>query len=57
MEVLQQEGFIVKKDKQGRREYLEGDIMVIERLIELSKHDGYDVRKGSGDDYAANREG
>ncbi|PEX83248.1 DUF3967 domain-containing protein [Bacillus cereus] len=47
MEVLQREGFTVKKDKRGRREYSEGDIMVIERLIELSKHDGMTLEKAA----------
>ena len=47
MEVLQREGFAVKKDKRGRREYSEGDIIVIERLIELSKHDGMTLEKSA----------
>ncbi|HDX9654367.1 TPA: DUF3967 domain-containing protein [Bacillus wiedmannii] len=47
MEVLQREGFTVKKDKRGRREYSEGDIIVIERLIELSKHDGMTLEKAA----------
>ncbi|WP_144513710.1 DUF3967 domain-containing protein [Bacillus mycoides] len=47
MEVLQREKFAVKKDKRGRREYSEGDIMVIERLIELSKHDGMTLEKAA----------
>ncbi|MBE7128070.1 DUF3967 domain-containing protein [Bacillus mycoides] len=47
MEVLQREGFTVKKDKRGRREYTDGDIMVIERLIELSKHDGMTLEKAA----------
>ncbi|MDZ5610202.1 DUF3967 domain-containing protein [Bacillus pseudomycoides] len=47
MEVLQREGFIVKKDKRGRREYTEHDVMVIEKLIELSKHDGMTLEKAA----------
>ncbi|WP_459503839.1 DUF3967 domain-containing protein [Bacillus sp. C1] len=47
MEVLQREGFTVKKDKRGRREYTDGDILVIERLIELSKHDGMTLEKAA----------
>lgn len=47
MEVLSREGFSVKKDKRGRREYSEGDIIVIERLIELSKHDGMTLEKAA----------
>lgn len=47
MEVLQREGFKVKKDKRGRREYTDGDILVIERLIELSKYDGMTLEKAA----------
>jgi DNA-binding transcriptional MerR regulator len=47
MEVLQREGFTVKKDKRGRREYTENDIMVIEKLIELSKHDGMTLERAA----------
>ncbi|PEQ01513.1 hypothetical protein CN587_25140 [Bacillus wiedmannii] len=47
MEVLQREGFTVKKDKRGRREYTDNDIMVIEKLIELSKHDGMTLEKAA----------
>ncbi|QWH09546.1 DUF3967 domain-containing protein [Bacillus mycoides] len=45
MEVLQREGFVVKKDNRGRRQYTEHDVMVIEKLIELSKHDGMTLEK------------
>jgi len=45
MEVLQREGYTVKKDKRGRREYTEYDVMVLEKLIELSKHDGMTLEK------------
>lgn len=47
MEVLQREGFTVKKDKRGRREYTENDIMVIEKLIVLSKYDGMTLEKAA----------
>ncbi|MEX0416773.1 DUF3967 domain-containing protein [Bacillus sp. C30] len=47
MEVLQREGFTVKKNKRGRRDYSEGDIVVIERLIDLSKHDGMTLEKAA----------
>lgn len=46
-EVLQREGYIVKKNKRGRREYTEHDVMVIEKLIELSKHDGMTLEKAA----------
>ncbi|EOP60147.1 hypothetical protein IKQ_06037 [Bacillus cereus VDM053] len=47
MEVLQREGFAVKKDNRGRRQYTEHDVMVIEKLIELSKHDGMTLEKAA----------
>ncbi|MBO1582551.1 DUF3967 domain-containing protein [Bacillus sp. XF8] len=47
MEVLQREGYTVKKDKRGRREYTEYDVMVLEKLIELSKHDGMTLEKAA----------
>ena len=47
MEVLQREGFAVKKDNRGRRQYTDNDIMVIEKLIELSKHDGMTLEKAA----------
>jgi DNA-binding transcriptional MerR regulator len=47
MEVLQREGYAVQKDKRGRREYTEYDVMVLEKLIELSKHDGMTLEKAA----------
>ncbi|OUB06470.1 hypothetical protein BK708_37170 [Bacillus thuringiensis serovar yunnanensis] len=47
MEVLLREGFSVKKDHRGRRQYTEHDVMVIEKLIELSKHDGMTLEKAA----------
>ncbi|OTY60374.1 DUF3967 domain-containing protein [Bacillus thuringiensis] len=47
MEVLQREGFAVKKDNRGRRQYTDSDIMIIEKLIELSKHDGMTLEKAA----------
>jgi DNA-binding transcriptional MerR regulator len=47
MEVLQREKFIVKKDNRSRRQYTDNDIMVIEKLIELSKHDGMTLEKAA----------
>ncbi|EJQ55121.1 DUF3967 domain-containing protein [Bacillus mycoides] len=47
MEVLQREGFVVKKDNRGRRQYTEHDVMVIDKLIELSKHDGMTLEKAA----------
>ncbi len=45
MEVLQREKFIVKKDNRGGHQYTDNDIMVIEKLIELIKHDGMTLEK------------
>ncbi|PGX01691.1 hypothetical protein COE40_19175 [Bacillus cereus] len=47
MEVLLREGFSVRKDNRGRRQYTEHDVMVIEKLIELSKHDGMTLEKAA----------
>lgn len=47
MEVLQREKFVVKKDNRGRRQYTEHDVMVIDKLIELSKHDGMTLEKAA----------
>ncbi|MFJ8531588.1 DUF3967 domain-containing protein [Bacillus sp. NPDC094106] len=47
VEVLQRESYIIKKNTQGKREYTENDIMVIEKLIELSKHDGMTLEKAA----------
>ncbi|WP_243526936.1 DUF3967 domain-containing protein [Bacillus pseudomycoides] len=47
VEVLQRESYIIKKNKQGKREYTEYDVMVIEKLIELSKHDGMTLEKAA----------
>ncbi|MGE7939847.1 DUF3967 domain-containing protein [Bacillus paramycoides] len=47
MEVLLREGFAVKKDNRGRRQYTEHDVMVIEKLIELSKHEDMMLEKAA----------
>ncbi|PDZ33757.1 DUF3967 domain-containing protein [Bacillus toyonensis] len=47
VEVLQRESYIIRKNKQGKREYTDSDIMVIEKLIELSKHDGMTLEKAA----------
>ncbi len=47
MEVVQREGFAVRKDNRGRRQYTEYDVMVIEKLTELSKHDGMTLEKAA----------
>ncbi|MGY3419314.1 hypothetical protein ACVWY4_005546 [Bacillus mycoides] len=45
MEVLLREGFAVKKDNCGRHQSIEHDAMVIEKLIEFSKHDAMKLEK------------
>ena len=47
MEVLSREGYAVKKDNRGRRQYTDNDIMVIEKLIEISKHDSMTLEKAA----------
>ncbi|PFJ93327.1 hypothetical protein COI97_24350 [Bacillus cereus] len=47
VEVLQRESYMIKKNKQGKREYTEHDVMVIGKLIELSKHDGMKLEKAA----------
>jgi len=47
VEVLQRESYIIKKNKQGKREYTVYDVMVLEKLIELSKHDGMTLEKAA----------
>ncbi|KFM95583.1 DUF3967 domain-containing protein [Bacillus clarus] len=46
-DVLQREGYDIKKNSRGRREYTEYDIMLIEKLVELSKHDGMTLEKAA----------
>uniref|UniRef100_UPI003F491F5B DUF3967 domain-containing protein n=1 Tax=Bacillus multifaciens TaxID=3068506 RepID=UPI003F491F5B len=47
VEILQRESYTIKKNKQDKREYTEHDVMVIEKLIELSKHDGMTLEKAA----------
>lgn len=39
-DVLEREGYDVRKNSRGRREYTEFDVVVIEQLVELSKQEG-----------------
>lgn len=45
VKVLQRESYIIKKNKQGKREYTEYDVMVLEELEGLSKHGGMTLKK------------
>lgn len=44
---LEREGYDVRKDSRGRREYTEFDVVLIEQLVELSKQDGMTLEKAA----------
>ncbi|MEC3226090.1 DUF3967 domain-containing protein [Bacillus thuringiensis] len=46
-DVLEREGYLVKKNSRGRREYTEFDVVLIEKLVELSKEDGMTLEKSA----------
>ncbi|PER69236.1 hypothetical protein CN266_04335 [Bacillus cereus] len=46
-DVLEREGYEVKKNSRGRREYTEFDVVLIEKLVELSKQDGMTLEKAA----------
>ncbi|MCR6856617.1 DUF3967 domain-containing protein [Paenibacillus jamilae] len=46
-DVLEREGYDVRKNSRGRREYTEFDIVIIEQLVELSKQDGMTLEKAA----------
>lgn len=46
-DVLEREGYEVKKNSRGRREYTEFDVILIEKLVELSKQDGMTLEKAA----------
>ncbi|WP_141529165.1 DUF3967 domain-containing protein [Bacillus cereus] len=46
-DVLEREGYGVRKDSRGRREYTEFDVVLIEQLVELSKQDGMTLEKAA----------
>ncbi|WP_141550735.1 DUF3967 domain-containing protein [Bacillus thuringiensis] len=46
-DVLEREGYDVRKDSRGRREYTEFDVVFIEQLVELSKQDGMTLEKAA----------
>ncbi|HFU7090014.1 TPA: DUF3967 domain-containing protein [Bacillus cereus] len=47
VDVLQREGYEIRKDKRGRREYTRYDVMVLEKLVEVSQHDGMTLEKAA----------
>ncbi|EOP78894.1 DNA-binding protein [Bacillus cereus HuB4-4] len=46
-DVLEREGYLVKKNSRGRREYTDFDVLLIEKLVELSKEDGMTLEKSA----------
>ncbi|USP55936.1 hypothetical protein J2N67_006185 (plasmid) [Bacillus thuringiensis] len=46
-DVLEREGYDVRKDSRGRREYTEFDVVLIQQLVELSKQDGMTLEKAA----------
>ncbi|MBJ8056106.1 DUF3967 domain-containing protein [Bacillus cereus] len=46
-DVLEREGYEVKKNSRGRREYTEFDVLLIEQLVELSKQDGMTLERAA----------
>ncbi|MBV6681451.1 DUF3967 domain-containing protein [Bacillus thuringiensis] len=46
-DVLEREGYDVRKNNRGRREYSEFDVVLIEQLVELSKQDGMTLEKSA----------
>ncbi|MDX5960310.1 DUF3967 domain-containing protein [Bacillus cereus group sp. BfR-BA-00331] len=46
-DVLEREGYDVRKNSRGRREYTDFDIVLIEQLVELSKQDGMTLEKSA----------
>ncbi|PFR68929.1 hypothetical protein COK29_26410, partial [Bacillus cereus] len=46
-DVLEREGYKVKKNSRGRREYTEFDVALIEQLVDLSKRDVMTLEKAA----------
>ncbi|HHK5601578.1 TPA: DUF3967 domain-containing protein [Bacillus tropicus] len=46
-DILEREGYDAKKNSRGRREYTEFDVLLIEKLIEVSKQDGMTLEKAA----------
>jgi DNA-binding transcriptional MerR regulator len=44
-DVLEREGYEVRKNSRGRREYTEFDVVLLQHLVELSKEDGMTFRE------------
>ncbi|HDX9631696.1 TPA: DUF3967 domain-containing protein [Bacillus cereus] len=46
-DVLEREGYVVKKNSRGRREYTDFDVFLIGKLVELSREDGMTLEKSA----------
>ncbi|PFE71517.1 hypothetical protein CN316_10050 [Bacillus cereus] len=46
-DILEREGYDAKKNSRGRREYTEFDVLLIEKLVELSKQDGMTLERAA----------
>ncbi|MGG0315674.1 DUF3967 domain-containing protein [Bacillus mycoides] len=46
-DVLEREGYEVRKNSRGRREYTEFDVVLLQQLVELSKEDGLTLEKAA----------
>ncbi len=46
-DVFEREGYEVRKNSRGRREYTEYDVMLIEQLIDMSKQEGMTLEKAA----------
>ncbi|TPV39570.1 DUF3967 domain-containing protein [Bacillus dicomae] len=46
-DVLEREGYEVRKNSRGRREYTEFDVVLLQHLVELSKEDGMTLEKAA----------
>lgn len=46
-DVLEREGYEVRKNSRGRREYTEFDMVLLQHLVELSKEDGMTLEKAA----------
>jgi DNA-binding transcriptional MerR regulator len=45
--IMEKEGYSIQKDSKGHRLYNEHDVTLLEKLIELSKHDGMTLEKAA----------
>ncbi|HDR3908608.1 MerR family transcriptional regulator [Bacillus cereus group sp. N17] len=46
-DVLEREGYEIRKNSRGRREYTEFDVVLLQHLVELSKEDGMTLEKAA----------